>query len=397
MAYLINRNTSGRLPCLHGITQYIQAAYGKEYFGINDIKFNPRAKYNIHDFSPCAVKAPDSGIVYCRYLQNKYSPSKCALVQSVDYDPQKSKLASDIINALDGMALITREGDKSRLTSFGEKFAATKFNSKEWLILARDAVLNYGPFVGMLIQADLRSKSDNVRRADLEIGYPNTRETMQMGSVEVELSTGSQDDTNTRTRSVLLSYAVNTGYLIPDTLNGPAIHSDMWHKVVNDKIMAKRWPAYTRFFINRDIFPSSKLTIARPLSYSNLTKSVRSLRERGQEQVRLATMQADEKVMNRRFALAYLLANASNEDKAINFDALTRFMRQHEEFVVNQGSFEDTMREEIGTAFIVGLPVEVRGTTLKPLTKIDIGVLSYGAPQAILDKVHQMSKENIYG
>jgi hypothetical protein len=203
MAYLVNRNTSRRLPCLHGITRYINAAFGVKQFTIKDLKFDENAKFNIHMFSPCAVKIHNSDYVTCRYLENPHSPARCALVQSVDYDPQKSKLASDIMNALDGLNLVDRHGSSAKLTQFGRKFAETEFETQEWLDLAQQAVLSYGPFVGFLYSCLKNEQNGIVKRSQLISSYPITNEVIHIDGKVVTLSAGSQADTNTRTRSIL--------------------------------------------------------------------------------------------------------------------------------------------------------------------------------------------------
>ena len=388
MAYLINRNVSGRLPCLHGICQYLLAQFGQGKFSIRDLKYDEGKEFNIHDFSPCRLELNNSNYVSCRYLDNPLSPARCALVQSVEYDPQKSKLASDIMNALDALALVSRQGRYSKLTDLGINFSEEKERySANWESIATKAVLSYGPFVGMLHTAQTQADAEGFfSRSSLEnLGYPRTIENIFINGENVLLSTGSQRDTTTRTRSVLLSFALSTGLI-----SSPDIEDRHAY------VMGRRWNA-NQFKLNTAKNKLVGRMVSRPLSYNNLTKNTRSLRERGQQSVREATVSFEDKIKNRRVAAIYALSKASESRKKVDFDKLCELLSQHENtFIINKNNFKDIMSNEIKIANIAGVPYITNDDLIKPLCHVDYSILLNGIPSAVNEKLELIVKERSF-
>lgn len=378
MAYLINRNVSGRLPCLHGICQYLKAQFGDSTFSIQDLKYDENKEFNIHDYSPCAKKLNNSDYITCRYLQNPLSEARCALVQSVSYDPQKSKLASDIMNALDGLGLVDRVSGSAKLTSFGKKFAGIDRGTPEWSQYARKAVLNYGPFVGLLNTAGLVAVDKKFSRSQLDkIGYPTTNETIVKSGRSIALSSGSQADTMTRTRSILVTYGVTTGFFKSDQISDPIEYA-----------MSDRWNVNS-FRLDTSLMPD-KPYVSKPLSYTTLTKSTRSLRERGQEVVRVATMKAEHIINNRRLAIIFLINEASKDGKKVNYSKLCEMLKQHNQFVVNHDEFDAVMAKEIKIVNIAGLAIKVEGDIVVPKSTINEKILVEGAEKEIIELLNDI-------
>ena len=109
MAYLINRNPSGRLICLHAFSSYLANRFSTGKFRLNDLKYDATCSYSIHQTCKILVKLPAVNFPVCPYLDNPLSQAKCYLTQSIQEDKQKSKSVSDAFNALEGLGLIKRE------------------------------------------------------------------------------------------------------------------------------------------------------------------------------------------------------------------------------------------------------------------------------------------------
>ncbi len=387
MAYLINRNVSGRLPCLHGICSYLVNQFGDQEFTIRDLKYDESKKYNIHDFSPCAVKLNGTDYITCRYLDNPFSPAKCAIVQSVEYDPQKSKLASDIMNSLDGLNLVDRSGSTASLTKNGKRFASAKLGSGEWYEIVRESVMSYGPFVGMIYMAKINSINGYIERRDLDgLGYPTTEESITRNGDIILLSTGSQADTMTRTRSVLLVYAIVSGIFCSDSIKDPIEYA-----------MSTNWDI-NKFKVDFDLIPS-KHYVSKPLSYKKLTKNTRSLRERGQSAVRNATVEAEYKMNNRRLVIVYILNEASEKSVSVKYNNLIKALLEHPDyFVIDQSQFKSVMLSDLPISFVAGIPYEVHeGNIITPLTTLNKEVLLEEVDQNLISILRAIaSDEMIY-
>ena len=177
MAVLINR--CGRLICLHALTQTLNAKFGiANSFTINNLKYDENESVNITDHCTILIKPTSSKKEVCPYLENPISKAKCYLTQSIQHDTQKSKSASDALNALDGLGFVKRNGNNSFLTNTGIKFAQHDFSTKKWFEVVRNAVLSYGPFIGLLYEISRISKKNpiQVEKGNVRLGYPQTKE-----------------------------------------------------------------------------------------------------------------------------------------------------------------------------------------------------------------------------
>ena len=390
MAVLINRNPNGRLICLHALVKTLDSKFGKnKSFTINDLKYDQTSNTNITDFCELLIKPASISHEVCPYLDNPLSKAKCYLTQSIQHDTQKSKSASDAMNALDGLGFVKRGITNAKLTKLGIDFAKCDFKTKEWLFLARNAVLSYGPFIGLLYEIKKKGNSFPLEtsKSEISLGFPQTQENVRYKNKLIVLSTGSQDDTITRTRAVLFSWAVSTGFAIPSTHAFPN-DQDLWHIETRDYVEQEKWlAAKYKFFIPDNLFDGTHY-VDRPLNYTWMTKSTKALRERGQEIIRESSLFHEPRVKNRRFALVYALAKCATNDSELDFTKLITNMKSEKElFVIDDKKFELVMAAESKIATICGIPFNIKNGKMKPLTKINIDVLKLGASSDLVKKV----------
>ncbi len=396
MAILINRNPTGRLICLHALTQTLNKKFNQSKFSIRDIKYDAESKSNITDFCDLLIQKPSLETEVCPYLDNPLSKAKCYLTQSIQLDTQKSKSASDAVNALDGLGFINRTENDLELTDMGRSFARCKFDSEEWLKIIRKAVLEYGPFIGLLhsIQKKSINGSNKVLKSKISLGFPNTDETMRSSEGElVRLSTGSKKDTLTRTRSALFAWATTAGFVMPSNYKKPN-NMLKWHVEMRDFVERKNWPDHNYDILIPPTLFDGTSKVERPLHYSGLTKSVKSLRERGQQITRSMSLQYDGIVKNRRFALVYCLGQIAKEHKSMNFRKFVDLLSEHpNDFIINQNKFLEVMEKEREIAGIAGIPFTTNNGNLKPLTQINLKVLQTGAPPELIPKVQEITEK----
>lgn len=392
MSILINRNPSGRLICLHALTKTLNEKFGRDKFTINDLKYDENASTNIIDF--CELLIDNSSIDHhvCPYLNNPLSNARCYLTQSKTDDTQKSKSASDAMNALDGLGFVKRNDDYANLTDSGIMFGNHDFASENWLSIAKKAVLSYGPFVGMLYKISLKNINGQIKikKSDVHVQFPQTHEQIKSGSTTVQLSTGSESDTNTRTRAIMFSWAVSTGFAIPSNYNCPT-NKKQWHVETRDIVEKNRW-SYSKynFYIPQNLF-NDKHYVDNPLNYSWLTKSIRSLRERGQESIRRASLNNDARIKNRRFAIVYALAKYSECGAILDFKNLIEKLKTEPDlFIINEDEFMHVMQRETQIAPLCGIPFSYNDKMMTPLTRINIPELCRGAPDIVINKIDDM-------
>jgi len=393
MAYLINRNVSGRLLCLHGLLQYIHHHWGNGPYEISNLKFDAKKSPDIHHFSPCSSDL--YGFSSCIYLDNPSSLAGCGLVNSVVEDSQKSKSASDIFNALDGLGFITRAGNSATLTSLGSSFIESDRESSEWERIVRIGVQNYGPFAGLSYLASQFSNGQVWTRSSVSLGFANTNEVVNFGGQKVHLSMGSQDDTITRSRSSLISWGIAAGYFYPKNFKDSA-NQDLPSQVKHySYLMGPRW---TDGFLNTGlVYEERSEVVQRPLSYDRVVKSVRSLREQGQSAQRQASIQWESVVKNRRLAIAFLLHQSAKMKQPIAFEDMVVSLVKHREFVVNREEFSSTMQEELKNAFVIGTPYKViDGNSLLGLRQVNLEVLNEGAPTEVLQILNENVLEDLF-
>tara|TARA_Y100000310_G_C20688483_1_gene820670 strand:- start:2579 stop:3754 length:1176 start_codon:yes stop_codon:yes gene_type:complete len=376
MSYLINRNPSGRIICLHTLLRYLYKRYGTNPFTLTGLKYDENAKENIHQVCPILTKHPSIPFKVCPFLENPLSAAKCYLTQSVQEDKQKSKSVSDAFNALEGMGFVKRLNKNGKITKEGIEFLSEPYESPNTLRRLRKALVGYGPFVGLLYELSSNQKTG---RSTVKLGYPVTNEKIVEKGRSVTLSTGSQQDTITRTRSVLFLWATTAGFVLPEGFPQPS-DVNKWHVSMLNYVKSKKWTK--NVFINKlpkDLF-QKKLYVDQPLFYNAMTKSTKALRERNQEAERSITLKYEPIINNRRFAIVYSLAKKSDKDENLNFKKLIVELEKYPHlFVVNKNEFEEVMEKELGIANICGIPFIREKGILKPLTKINLDVLKTGA------------------
>jgi hypothetical protein len=273
-------------------------------------------------------------------------------------DSQKSKSASDVFNALDGLGFTSREGNIARITDLGKLFIDTNRDSPEWETIARVGTQNYGPFAGLLFLASRLPQRTVWYRKQIQLGFAETGEEVNFQGEFVTLSTGSQSDTMTRSRSSLISWGVAAGFFIPEKPTRKAENLDAPGQVAHrEYLMSPKWG--DGFFNSDLVFQEDDSVVERPLSYHQLVKSIRSLRENGQAIQRQASLHWESVVKNRRLAIANMLHQSAVLGEPLNFPAFVGELSLLPDFVVNRSEMESTMISELGNAFVIGTPFSV--------------------------------------
>lgn len=389
MSYLINRNPPARLQCLHSLCKFINAKFGLDSdFRMNDVKFNP-AELNIHSCCDLLTENTSLRIKYCPYKENPLNISGCSLTNGVEDDTTKSKEVSNTINALHALGFVTRTGNIIRLTLEGKVFSLLNFDSPEMLQVIRKAVLRYGPFVGFLYQIFQLDKKE-FDTDELNVGYPSAIEQIEYKGEVVTISSGSEGDSNTRTKSCLLAWATTCGFICPVSHIGsykeqiPHVSSSQYILQTNRNLRK-----YRIMFLPLEL-SSGSICTEKPLDYRNLTKNIGALRENNQEKIRELTLLLEPKIQNRRFAISYLLNRAYNESENLSLEGLMKFMlKNEEEFVIQKENLLDVICNEITIAFMVGIPFEfVTSDLIKPKASLNIDELSINAPISIINKLN---------
>lgn len=387
MIAIINRTPTGRLISLHSELRYLKARYGKNKFELKGLKYDKEAKVNPLMFFPLAVNDPSIGI-YDPYLDNPLSPAKFHLTQSIQYDTQKSKSASECLNALEALGWIERFNNLSNLTEKGLVIAEYPYEDINLFKLMRESVLGYGIFVGFLFKCYSNlDVNDFIIKNSIEIGYKDTHEFIHLDGRDIPISTGSQKDTIVRTRSTLFAWAISTGFALPANYDIPA-NISKWHVDTLKEISSKHWGwNKMKMFIDGGLFNGSHF-VERPLSYRWMTKSTKALRERGQQNIRNISLQEENKVKNRRYAIVYCLALCSRDNLRLNYDKfLDQLLKYPNLFVVSNDEFKSVMQIEKDIAVVSGIPFIEKGNILKPLTKISIENLTKDAPPEVTEVI----------
>lgn len=387
MTAIINRTPTGRLISLHSELRYLKARYGTGRFELKGLKYDGEAKINPLMFFPLVVNNSSIGI-YDPYLDNPLSPAKFHLTQSIQYDTQKSKSASECLNALEALGWIERLGNLSKLTEKGLVIAEYPYEDTRLFELMRESVLGYGVFVGFLYKCFLKLDANrSLNKNSVEIGYKDTHEFIHLDGRNIPISTGSQKDTIVRTRSTLFAWAISTGFALPANHNLPKNRSK-WHVDTLKEITNKHWGwSKMKMFIDNSLFEGS-LFVDRPLSYRWMTKSTKALRERGQQNIRTISLQEENKVKNRRYAIVYCLALCARDSIKLNYEKfIGQLLNYPNLFVVSNNAFESVMQIEKDIAVVSGIPFIEKDNILKPLTKISIENLTKDAPQEVTETI----------
>ena len=395
MSYLINRTPPARLRCLYYLLKLAYSKFGTNEFTMGDLLFDSGNK-NIHHYCKLLKNDKNLNIRYCPFLQNPLSLAGCYLTRGVLEDSTKKKEISNSMNSLDALGLIDRTERKFRVTEFGIKFANSEFKSNEWLEIAREAVCNYGLAVGMLFQ--ISKCDDNFNAKKISVGYPTPREFVIANGEQILISSGSQNDSNTRTKSCILAWFSTVGFIVPESLkesvNFDRSHLDTDSYITNNSTRNEQ--KYVKINIPK-IF-SGNFSTKKPFDYKNLTKDIKALRENGQKSSRQKTMECAHIIRNRRYAILYTLNFCFENNYLLNFDKLIQEMKKYEEyFVINKSDFNSIMTVELEIAFAAGIPYELIGDNLlKPVTGLNVEILNYGAPEDLVNLIDKRIKNNVY-
>ena len=305
----------------------------------------------------------------------------------MDSDSTKSKAVSDIGGSLEALGFITRvDKRKYKVSTEGEKWVKSDFNSKEWEDIARKGVLSYGVIIGFLNK--LSELPDDFSYQGIYLSYPHTTETVLYtdpngASSYINISTDSQRDSNTRTMSRLIGWCVAVGLIEPKGVNGTS--SPLFHIKYQDFLNKEELTVrnFKKTSLCKTLF-KHKLEVANPLSYSRLHKNAESLRENGGEDLRNATLQNKPKILDRRYVFVYALNYYSKLNKSLDFEKLVKVMEQHSDSFFSNGNDAFTIMEsecEIGD--IAGIPFMIEHDTLfRAKTTIDEKILNEDAPAA---------------
>lgn len=384
MAYLINRNPSARIECLHALCKYLYNVNDfNKSFKMKDVKYD-KNKINVFHFCHLLHNNSLLNIKYCPYKENPINESGCSLTNGIIEDSTKSKEVSNTVNSLDALGFIRRESNDLFLTELGKTFSESIINSKEYFNCIEIGATNYGVFVGFLAQLYLLNK-DTFDTNEIFVGYPSTEETIFYNNEFVSISSGSESDSNTRTKSCLLAWATTLGYICPiDFIDK---NGTVNRFLVDQYVLAKKRNLRKYKILN---FPSfifnANYIVKRPLSYKNLTKNTGALRENNQKAIRELTLSVESKIQNRRFAIIYALNHSFLNKIDLNVDNLIDFLINYEElFVVSDESFEDVIYSELLIAFMVGIPYKsISNNIIQPLNGLDLTEISKDIPKNLL-------------
>ncbi len=390
MAFLINRTAAARIECLHALARLIVekfGTYGKP-FNLKDVKYDRNA-INIHHY--CTLLKEDELVgKYCRFKENPLDDAGCSITNGVLSDTTKSKEISNTINAMHALGFVERVGRKVRISSFGVRFAKTEYGTADMQAIIKKAVLNYGPIVGVMYGLSKYNSGDTFNVSEINVGYPSPTEFVDYNGTIVELSTGSTQDSNTRTKSCMLAWLTQGGYIKP--VHFTPSNSPYPHIAYRDYINSEHRMEQVYEIIE---FPNTEIT-DRPLNYDNLTKMNFCLRENGQSIVREATMYYETIIKNRRFAILFLLNLAFQNNTAVALSDIIDVMKEDKDkFVVSEEDLEETISTEIEIAFMAGIPYVGRYINgklyLQPTKGLNLEELEIGAPLDVINFLNQYS------
>ena len=330
------------------------------------------------------------GIQHCRY-KAALDRAGCSLANSIDVDTTKSKEVSNTVNSLHGLGLVTRNNNRAvTLTPLGKKFAETDFYSEDMHPIIVKAVLSYGPMVGLLGQV-LQKNTGNFVTSELMVGYPITEEKVTYNGSRITISSGSEQDSNTRTRSCLIAWGISAGFFKPKNLQAYA--ANRAHIDSAPYILVERRGEREFKVLDIPKITQNNFCVKRTLDYNNLTKNSRALRENNQAEVREATMQSTAVIQNRRFAILHLLNNAFKKSQTVSIDAIVDFLKSNRDlYVLNLTELKKIVLIEIEIANSAGIIVERSGQELRPMNEIDLNELSQGAPAALIADIEARLK-----
>lgn len=386
MAFLINRTAAARIECLHALAQLIKSKFKTKNFALKDVKFD-RDSENIHQYCTLLVNNDLMG-AFCRFKDNPLDDAGCSITNGVNSDTTKSKEVSNTINAMHALGFVERNGRSMKLTDEGMRFAETPYDSADMTEIIKNAVLNYGPIIGLLTYLAGEYKvGDTFNAKELTVGYPSPSEYAEYKGNIVEISNGSKADSNTRTKSCLLAWLTTAGYIRPARLKADPTYIP--HMAYRSYINS----AHRNEQLYELVELPDMIGTRRPLDYDNLTKLNTGLRERGMAEVREATLSYESIIKNRRFAIIYLLNKAYEEHKLLPFRLLIELFRAYPEtFIVSENGLVEIIEEEIEIAYMAGIPYakvfdynNSDEIFLKPIQGINMEEAAVGAPKSLID------------
>lgn len=397
MALLLNRKYGSRLECLYYILTSCYNKFGTATaFTLKELKYDGNDEKNVHQY--CQQLHNILGRQCCPYLTNPLNLSKCYATQSVDSDSTKSKAVSDIGGSLEALGFIIRIAKrKYKVSAEGEKWVKSSFSSSEWEDIARKGVLSYGVIIGFLNK--IAELPDDFTYQGLYLSYPHTTETVLYTdpngvSRYINISTDSQRDSNTRTMSRLIGWCVAVGLIEPKGVTGTA--SPLAHIKYQDFLNKEELTVrnFKKTALCKSLF-EHKLKVANPLSYSRLHKNAESMRENGGEDLRNATLQNKQKILDRRYVFVYVLNYYSKKNQALDFEKLVHAMEKHSDSFFAAGNDASAIMEsecEIGD--IAGIPFTIENDTMfVAKTTIDEKVLNEDAPAASIKLAKKIIEE----
>ncbi|MBO4826341.1 MAG: hypothetical protein J5506_03760 [Prevotella sp.] len=390
MAFLINRTAAARIECLHALAQLIVEKYGSygKPFNLKDVKFDRNA-INIHKY--CTLLLEDELVgKYCRFKENPLDDAGCSITNGILSDTTKSKEVSNTINAMHALGFVERVGRIVRITSFGVRFAKASYGTADMQAIIKKAVINYGPVIGVMNSLARYNPGDTFNVNEICVGYPSPAEFVNHNGSLIELSAGSTQDSNTRTKSCILAWLTQGGYIKP--VHFVPSNSPYPHIAYRDYINSEHRMGQVYEIIE---FPNTEIT-DKPLNYDNLTKMNFCLRENGQSAVREATRYYETKIKNRRFAILFLLNLAFHNHTALALNDIIEVLKANKNmFVVSEEFLEETVSTEIEIAFMAGIPYVIRNMNgkcyLQPTKGINMNELQSGAPQDVINFLNQYS------
>ncbi len=376
MALLLNRKYGSRLECLYYILQATFKNYHKNSFTMSDMKFD-KDKNNITE--TCQLLCTKLNRKYCPYLENALNQSFCYATQSVYSDSTKNKAISDVARSLEALGFI-KPVEKSlfTITDLGIQWLKAPFNTEEWLIISRQAVLSYSLVLGFLTLSQESGNTFDSSR--IYLGYPNT-------SDPLNLSTGSTRDSNTRTVSKIISWCISTGLIEPtNNPNTDQVLPQLYYReLVNAPRLSQRSYKLTQYSLE---YITSNPRVDNPLSYKHLNKNVGSIRENGSKTIRDLTIKYNDIILNRRFMLLYALNKASQLKKDLSLEKLiTAMEKYYDNFFLPESDIFNIMQSEADIAAIAGIPFKFNEESLSliPQSTINEEILISDAPDEILN------------
>ncbi len=397
MAFLINRVPASRFECLHSLVKMLYHNFGTtRTFSISDVKYEPD-EYNVKSCCSLLVRFGDQ-LSYCPYLDNPLDPKGCNLTngRASDADSTKSKEVSNTVNALHALGFIKRSGRVLQVTALGESFAKAEYGTAEMQGIIHSAVLNYGPVVGVLAQITQLCQKVNQRfyTRDIYVGYPNTEEYVMHKGKMIMLSSGSTADSNTRTKSCIITWLTTAGYIRP--VSWPSLkQGEFAHLAYRERLNSGHRGESQYVLVESIDFGVLHHSTLCPLDYTNMTKLTAALRENDIADIRVVTMANESKIQNRRFAICYYLNYAFENSTCLDLRDLKKlFLKYPDYFVVSDSDIDEVIESELEIANMTGIPYKVEerkgNLCIIPLTGLNVAEMSSAASSSVKTHVNRL-------